>query len=466
MDGFDRQVIARLPLAEAVLLLWKYVLTPSFLQEIWEESRGRCYERILTFPTMVKLVADSLIAYASALESFKKNAEQGILEASIQATYKKLSRIPIAVSQAFLRRTSRGLREIFPVPSRCDTPKSLEKFKIVILDGKALKHVQKRLKALRGRAGGLLGGRALVAIDWNTGLAIAMHAHPDGEANEVRFVKDLMPVIVAETSGPRLYVGDRGFSDLEQPRHFTAEVGDHFLIRHHVKVKFHMDASVPIRQSHDAEGRRILESWGWIGGEKDKRRRPIRRIEFELSNGDPLVLLTDLLDADEYPAVDLLYIYKERWQIERMFQKVTEVFDLRKLIGGTPEASIFQFSFSLVLYNMIQTIREGVAVMQELEPEAISMERLFNDVERQCVSWNELIPSLTTEEYFDDAPLTPVAVRRRLRKLLSDVWSNTWLASPRQKQHRTTPRNGARSHGSVYRILNNIGRTKRPNLPP
>jgi hypothetical protein len=48
----------------------------------------------------------------------------------------------------------------------------LKRFKIVIYDGKAIKRVAKRLKPCRGAAGGLLGGRALVAIDGETGMSL------------------------------------------------------------------------------------------------------------------------------------------------------------------------------------------------------------------------------------------------------------------------------------------------------
>jgi hypothetical protein len=39
--------------------------------------------------------------------------------------------------------------------------------------GKALKRVAKRLKLLRGVAGGLLGGKAVVALHWTTSLGLA-----------------------------------------------------------------------------------------------------------------------------------------------------------------------------------------------------------------------------------------------------------------------------------------------------
>jgi len=47
--------------------------------------------------------------------------------------------------------------------------------------------------------------------------------------------------------------------------------------------------------------------------------------------------------------------------IERLFQRVTEVFDLRHLIGSTPQATVFQAAFCLLLSNVIQTVRGYVA---------------------------------------------------------------------------------------------------------
>jgi hypothetical protein len=45
-----------------------------------------------------------------------------------------------------------------------------------------------------------------------------------------------------------------------------------------------------------------------------------------------------------------------------MFQQVTEVFRLQRLIGGTPQATVFQCAFCLLLYNVIQVMRAQVAV--------------------------------------------------------------------------------------------------------
>jgi len=171
-----------------------------------------------------------------------------------------------------------------------------------------------------------------------------------------------------------------------------------------------------------------------------------------VTGDEDVILVTDLFDADAYPAEDLLWLYSERWGIEEVFQKVTEVFGLQRLIGGTPQACIFQFAFCLLLYNMIQVVRGHIAEGQERDPEEISTERLFDDVERQLIAWNVMFEPQVTIHYFQRLPDAD-ALQARLRALLRSAWSDTWLKSPPQERHGKTPRKRTRSHNSVYRIF-------------
>jgi hypothetical protein len=460
MDRPSKEVLARMPLAEAVLLLWRWGTSEERLESLWDRFRGRCYERIISFSLMVHLIADALLQYGgSGRRSFEKNIESGQLEATLAAAYGKLGRLPIPLSQAFLAECTAALMEAFPAWAEWELPKSLRGLRVVILDGKAIKRVAKRLKLLRGVPGGLLGGRALVAIDWSTGLAVAMHADPDGDANDVRFVPELVPVVRQQVSGPRLWLADRAFCDLDQPARFTAEPGDHFLVRYHPKVKFHPDPAKPQRRGRTEKELAYVEQWGWLGSQRDKRRRYVREIRLVRPGEDDLILVTDLLDADAYPAEDLLWLYSERWGIEEAFQKVTEVFGLQGLIGGTPRACLFQFAFCLLLYNMIQVVRGYIAEGQDREPEEISIEKLFDDVERQLIAWNVMFERPVTINYFQRLP-DAATLQGRLRALLGSAWSDTWLKSPPQECHGKTPRKRTRSHNSVYRILQGHCRRK------
>ena len=453
MDRPSKEMLARMPLAEAVLLLWRWITSEQRMQNLWDRYRGRCYEKIITFALMVHLTGDALLKYnGSGRRAFEKAIEDDELEASVQASFKKLGRLPVPLSQAFLSDCTAALREAFPEWAEWQTPQSLQRFRVITLDGKAIKNVAKRLKPLRGIPGGLLGGRALVALDWSTGLAVAMHAHEDGDANDVRFVGDLVPVVCEQIEGPRLWLADSAFCDLTQPRHFTAQPGDSFLVRYHPKTPFFRDHQRKQRKGKDEQGRPYVETWGWLGSPNNKQRRYVRRIEVQRDGAKPLILVTDLLDADAYPAEDLLWVYGERWGIEQVFQKVTEVFGLQRLIGGTPQACIFQFAFCLLLYNLIQVLRGYLAEAHDEEPEEISTEKLFEDVEQQLVAWNVIFDPEVTLEYFAGTLELP-ELRSRLKKLLSGTWSERWRKSPPQETHAKTPKKSARTHNSVYRIL-------------
>ena len=44
MDGFAQSVVSRLVLGQALMAMLGFVMERSFLQEVFERSRGRAYE--------------------------------------------------------------------------------------------------------------------------------------------------------------------------------------------------------------------------------------------------------------------------------------------------------------------------------------------------------------------------------------------------------------------------------------
>lgn len=452
----DRDAIealrAKMPLAEATLQVLRSVGDDARLQAIFDKDRGRCYDNVVCFPTLVTLVGDALLEHGgSANQSFSRARESGQLKASKVAAYGKLSRLPLSLSQTFLTDLTRPLRELFPAPARRQPPASLRGFNTILLDGKAIKNVAKRLKLLRKVGGGFLGGRALVALHYETGLVIGLHADEDGDANDVRFVPNLLPVVRAEIDGPLLFLADSGFCDLNRFEEFT-EGGHHFLVRRHPKVKFHRAADRPCRSGIDSQGRTFIEEWGYLGAANHRKRCYVRQIALRRPGEADVVLVTDLLDAALYPAADLLAHYLQRWGIEQVFQKVTEVFHLQALIGSTPKATVFQFAFCLLLYNVIQVVRGFVAKHQHRATETISIENLFLDVRRQLTTWSVLLEAGLP---LADIPLAPdlPSLVKRLDKLLHTPWSDRWIKAANKRRRAHTPKPHNRGHGSVYRIL-------------
>jgi len=452
MDAAGMQALwAKMPLAEAVVQVFQFVGNESRLQAIFEGSRGRCYDKLIRFPDLVTLIGEALLEHGgSGHQSFSRAQESGELEASLVAAYGKLGRLPVPLSQAFLAELSQSLRELFPAAANRQPPASLRGVNTIALDGKAIKRVAKRLKPLRKMAGGMLGGRALVALHYESGLVIGMHADEDGDANDVRFVPKLLPLVRSKIAGPLLFLADSGFCDLNRFQEFT-EGEDHFLVRRHPKVGFHPDEHRPARAGIDAQGRTFREAWGWLGAANHPKRRYVRQITLERPGEADVAILTDLLDDDVYPAADLLEHYLQRWGIEQVFQKVTEVFHLQGLIGSTPKATIFQFAFCLVLYNMIQLIRGYIATHQRRATETISIENVFLDVHRQLTAWSVLTESGVRLEI----SLVPDwhTLAARLHAILACQWSNRWLKAINKKRRSHVAKLRDRTHNSVFRAL-------------
>jgi hypothetical protein len=453
MDGYTRETLSRLPLAESVMRLWQYALDDEQLAAVFDRHRGRSYGKVLSFEQIVHLVADALLEHGgSARQSMKRAMEMEALPVSQQAVYGKLRRMPISLSNGFLLDTTQRLQELVS-PTRSTIPKSLRKFKLIAIDGKKIKHVWKRLKVTRKVKGAVLGGKTLTALCVERGLALAMSAHLDGEVSDAPLMPDLLDQLDRSVPGTWLLILDRQFSDLVQPTQITAQ-GHHFLIRHNKKLKFHRDHGRAMSRGVDQNGRKYVEEWGWIGGPTDKRRRYVRCITLLRPGDEDVALLTDLVDADEYPATDLLDAYLARWGIERVFQRITDVFHLRNLISSAPGGMIFQFAFCLVLYNMIELLRNEFARQQRIARETISTENLFQDVHRQLIAWRELIgPTLTIECLRPIA--SPQETRKRLHELLAPTWTDRWLKEPKKKHQpppkKTTEIPGA--HTSVFRLM-------------
>ena len=144
MDGFSRDVAARLPLAEAVLRLFDFVCCDEFLKDVFHRHRGRSYEDVLSFPIMVRLIGDALLEHGgSGRQSLVRADERGELLSSFRAVYAKLGRMPLPLSTALLSEASARLADLFPTSRECEgIPVSLKRLHVLVHDGKTIKHVE------------------------------------------------------------------------------------------------------------------------------------------------------------------------------------------------------------------------------------------------------------------------------------------------------------------------------------
>jgi hypothetical protein len=294
-----------------------------------------------------------------------------------------------------------------------------------------------------------------------------MVSHLDGEAGEGALTEALLPKLAAAAGEgqPWVVVLDRLYCNLDFPQQ-VVQAGGHFLIRYCSNTTFVPDPTRPAQESRDAQGRRIVQEWGWLGKVAKAGRQYVRRITLDLPGDKSLSIVTDLRDETKYPAEDMLTTYHQRWGIETVFHQITDVFSLRHLIGTRPQAVLFQLAFCLLLYNTLQVVRAHLASHQNCAAKKISNEKLFYDVKRQMVAVSELVEVEQLLPLLGAVP-TAAELRASLVERLDGVWSNRWWKAPSSGRggHQKVKTRVRGNHTSTYRVLQQTHKQKdRPTL--
>jgi Transposase DDE domain len=462
--SFFHSILKRLPLADAVLHLMGYALNDDFLSACFQKHRGHCYEDTLSFPKLVEILTDALLVHhGSARQALIEAEKKDSLPTCKEAFYGKLRRLPLKLSVAFMTEASRRLNELLPVQTN-PLPASLHGYQVRIIDGKKTKHIAKKLKLTRDQAGQLFGAKLLAAYDPATRLIQAMSAHADGEKNDAPLVPDLLAQVRTPTPDkPVLHVADAQFCDLVQITQYR-QANEHFTLRYHPRLHFHLDSAVPRFEGVDALKRPIIEEYGWLGSPKDARRTFVRRITWTRTDHKDLTIVTDLTNrspgqaetsAEPIASADLIDLYLTRWKIETVFQDVTVIFGLRKLIGSTPEATAFQAAFCMVVYNAIMVVKSYVAAVQPkpMSVDDVSNKMLFTSIIKQLTALTELVPTTSVAELIMP-PQTAEATRDYLHQRLTGLWEPSWKKARNKNPRKYGPKpKGSGAHTSVYRVL-------------
>ena len=165
-DVLAAMVLPTVPLANATLTTWSYLLHPQFLDDFYADHRGRCYEDLLDFPRHRRPDPRRAgPAQGQRLPALERRRRAGRVADLPGGLLRQAAPHP-ARAQRGLPRRGHGAAGplLLPASPRAEAlPASLDEFEVICLDGKPIKRVAKRLEPARGRPGKLIGGKVLVA---------------------------------------------------------------------------------------------------------------------------------------------------------------------------------------------------------------------------------------------------------------------------------------------------------------
>ena len=85
-----------------------------------------------------------------------------------------------------------------------------------------------------------------------------------------------------------------------------------------------------------------------------------------------LVLITTLLDADQYTGKDIAELYRRRWQAELRLRSLKITLQMDVLRTKTPEMVRKEIWAHLLAYNLLRTVMAQAALQAQVCPDAIS----------------------------------------------------------------------------------------------
>jgi hypothetical protein len=354
LDALFDAFVQHSPISVMMRSLMEWVLQPEKLDKIFARHGKLQYQRELMFSNLVNVM--SLVVcgiHPSVNAAYKAKATE--LNVTRWALYSKLQGVETAVSQGLLRETVSELSELIRQMGGTATP-LLPGYTVRILDGNALAATQRRLKVLQSNAAAPLPGKSLVVLDPELRLAVDIFLCEDGHTQE----RKLLPQVLETIKSQQLWIADRNMCTLDFLGGIAGRQAS-FIIREHLNLPW--TAMAELKFGGRVEGGELW--WQPIeitrGRETVRLRRIVLRLDRPSRHGDDQIVVLTNLPPTDASSEQVMQLYRERWQVERLFLTVTQNFNGEINTLAYPKAALFSFTLALVAYNLLATLRAALA---------------------------------------------------------------------------------------------------------
>ncbi len=428
----------------------EHALDPGWVDAVFDEHRQRQYSRELLFSTVVELVSLVSLGLRPSLHGAAKKMEN--LPVSLAALYDKVRRTEPAILRGLVRGSAERLG---PVVEPMAGTGSLPGWQLRVIDGNHLPGSEKRLKPLRQRRGAALPGHALVVYDPDRELVTDMVACEDAYDNERMGMTPLLEC----TQAGQLWIADRNFCSATIMKGWEA-AGAHFVVREH-GTHPPLTGEDDLKACGRVETGEVYEQQIGIAG------RPLewRRIELHLDRptekGDAVIRLWSNLPS-QVGAQRIAELYRKRWRIEGMFQRLESVLKSEITSLGHPRAALLGFAVALLAYNILATLKRCVqfAHREHLPQLEVSTYHLALHVRS---GYEGMLIALPASHWQQWANADPLILTQQLLRIARKTRPANLAAAKRAPKIKKTKEYvdvlQASAHFSTYRVLKNAKKT-------
>ena len=421
----------------------EHALSSEWIDAVFEEHRQRQYSRELLFSTVIELVTLVSLGLRPSLHAAARSLET--LPVSLGALYDKVNRTEPGVLRALVRGSAERLA---PVTVGWGGSASLPGWQLRVLDGNHLPASEKRLAPLRGHRGAALPGHTLVVYDPDCGLVTDILPCEDAHQSERAAVAGLL-----DSAQPgQLWIADRQFCTRTVLLGWqAARTG--FLVREH-GCHPKLAAEGPWRDCGRSETGVVREQRIELAGSS----QPWRRIELTLDTpteaGESVIRLWSNL-PERVGARQIAQLYRRRWSVEGMFQRLEAALNSELRSLGHPRAALLGFAVAVLAYNVLALLQRCIELAHLATHPALQVS-LYHLALQVRGGYEGMLIALPDAPWISGSP-DPATVAAHLLRLARNVAPRRVAASPRKPK--PAAKKGyvdgktARTHVSTARVL-------------
>jgi IS4 transposase len=291
-----------------------------------------------------------------------------------------------------------------------------------VLDGNHLPASEKRLAPLRGHRGAALPGHTLVVYDPDRGLVTDIVPSEDAHRSERAAVGPLL-----DSAEPgQLWIADRQFCTRTILLGWQAAQAS-FLVREHGRHP-QLAAEGPWRACGRTDTGAVREQRIELAGASG----PWRRIELALDTpteaGEGVIRLWSNL-PERVEARQIAQLYRRRWCVEGMFQRLEAALhsEIRSL--GHPRAALLGFAVAVLAYNVLALLQRCIEQAHQATHPTLQVSAYHLALQIRS-GYEGMLIALPAERW-SSGDADPAAVAAHLTRLARNVVPRQVAASPR-----------------------------------
>lgn len=450
MDAVLERFVEQSPIAVMARLAVQRAISSEWVDAVFEEHRSTQQTRELLFSTVVELMM--LVALGQRPSLHAAARKYGELPTSLSALYQKTRGTEPGVLRALVQGSAERLAPV-RIELRTRQKPWLQGYRVRVLDGNHLPASEKRLRLLRGFRGAALPGHSLVVYDAEQDLVVDVVPCEDAHTHEHK----MAPNVWRTAQRGDLWIADRAFGTRESVAELVARAAA-FVLR---------EAASHPNPTPCGRRRKIGRTETGVvyetpvnlplpSGETVRLRRIELHLDTPTDDGETVIRLLTNLPMRAASAKKIARLYRRRWTVEGLFQRLEAVLHSEVRTMGHPRAALLAFGCAVIAYNVLAVLQAAIEAAKDLPAEGIelSMYYLADDVRSDYRGLIIAIASEVWETYDAQSPRQLARTLERIARHVEPLRYRKTSRAPKPKQKKAhVARSVVTKHVATARIL-------------